>query len=411
MVGLAGPAAIQDGDRSVGMLKLAGLSGRAGVAAVVLAGLAAAFSAAPAAVNGTTGGRRGPAVRPGTVRFLDGVAATSARSAWAVGGTVPPAPVDSPPSYTLILHWNGRAWKRVPAPSPGVGASLFGVAAASARHAWAVGWTDASSQTPAEMVILHWNGTRWRALRSPAPVYEFLTGVAATTAGRAWVVGAPTDATAGSTNAVILGWNGTRWRQAPLPKAAVDNGELNGVAAVSARDAWAVGNTYGGQLLIFHWNGTRWKRVPNPSGTSGGWLGDVAAVTARDAWAVGATASGKPLIVHWNGTAWKRVPVPAGVTHDYCLDGGADALEGVAATSERNAWVVGCTGGRHGAKILILHWNGTTWQRVPSPSPPAAALTSVIATSARNAWAAGSTGRKTLILHWNGKAWKRVPSP
>ena len=62
-------------------------------------------------------------------------------------------------------------------------------------------------------------------------------------------------------------------------------------------------------------------------------------------------------------------------------------LYGVAATSASNAWAVGPA---RSGKPVILHWNGTTWKQVPSPSPGAfAGLSSVAATSASNAWAVG----------------------
>ena len=80
----------------------------------------------------------------------------------------------------------------------------------------------------------------------------------------------------------------------------------------------------------------------------------------------------------------------------------------MAAASARSAWAVGYTypiGA--GVKTLTEHWNGTTWKRVPSPSPPRSTLRGVAAISARSAWAVGYTGSgKTLILRWNGKAWK-----
>ena len=63
---------------------------------------------------------------------LSGVAATSTRVAWAVGSTGT--------GKTLILHWNGKTWRRVPSPSPGGGGdSIYAVAATSATNAWAVG--------------------------------------------------------------------------------------------------------------------------------------------------------------------------------------------------------------------------------------------------------------------------------
>jgi hypothetical protein len=98
-------------------------------------------------------------------------------------------------------------------------------------------------------------------------------------------------------------------------------------------------------------------------------------------------------------------PRPVGPAASFTVSG---SLDGVAATSTSNAWAVGSTGR---AKTLILHWNGTAWKQVPSPSPaPSPELSGVTATSATSAWAVGQTGTagriKTLILHWNGTTWK-----
>lgn len=61
---------------------------------------------------------------------MTGVAAVSARSAWAVGfGINKHKPV--------ILRWNGRVWTQVAV--PGVG-GLDSVTAVSVRSAWAVGF-------------------------------------------------------------------------------------------------------------------------------------------------------------------------------------------------------------------------------------------------------------------------------
>jgi hypothetical protein len=90
-----------------------------------------------------------------TWNILQGVAATSAGNAWAVGYDE----VALQGSKTMILHWNGKAWKQVASPNPFCATcdSLYGVAAASARSAWAVGTVNVGG----EVVILHWNGTRW----------------------------------------------------------------------------------------------------------------------------------------------------------------------------------------------------------------------------------------------------------
>src|SRR5262249_7079915 len=69
----------------------------------------------PPAPTVAAAGWAGPASRSASVSgggILFGVAATSARSAWAVGlsgSAGKPA--------TLIEHWGGGAWKRVPSPA------------------------------------------------------------------------------------------------------------------------------------------------------------------------------------------------------------------------------------------------------------------------------------------------------
>ena len=64
---------------------------------------------------------------------LYGVAAVSAGDVWAVGRTHF--------FRTLVMHWNGAAWRRVPSPSFSSNEELTGVAAVGARQVWAVGYT------------------------------------------------------------------------------------------------------------------------------------------------------------------------------------------------------------------------------------------------------------------------------
>jgi hypothetical protein len=124
------------------------------------------------------------------------------------------------------------------------------------------------------------------------------------------------------------------------------------------------------------------------------------------------------MIDHWNGTTWARVPTPSPGTASY--------FRAVAATSATDAWAVGLINSSPGnaiapgTKTLIEHWNGTAWTQVPSPSPqPVSVLYAVAAVSPTDAWAVGFTGDtankgghlRALILHWDGTAWTRVPTP
>ena len=73
--------------------------------------------------------------------LLYGVSAAGARTAWAVGaGGADPFGAHSP---VLIMRWNGATWKPVPVPGFRRGSALLSVTALSARDAWAVGEYDA----------------------------------------------------------------------------------------------------------------------------------------------------------------------------------------------------------------------------------------------------------------------------
>ena len=76
----------------------------------------------------------------------------------------------------------------------------------------------------------------------------------------------------------------------PLPPSPAD--VLYAVATVSAVDAWAVGGAgeMSGQMaagLAEHWNGRHWVAATIPRLREGGQLEGVAAVSAREVWAVG----------------------------------------------------------------------------------------------------------------------------
>jgi hypothetical protein len=279
---------------------------------------------------------------------LFGVAATSPGIAWAVGGS------DNAPYRTEILHWNGRTWGRMA--TPAVAGALFAVAASSARNAWAVGCAGDCYQGfgTIKTLILHWNGKSWKRVPSPSPgLGSSLAGVSVPSGSAAWAVGCTADCFISSAKpqTLILHWDGSKWTQAPAV----------GVGALTAANlTWAVGCTghcFGPGAnpgtLIASWNGT-FRRVPSPSPAGGSVLAGVSAVNfeARNAWAVGYTrASGKTLIVHWNGSSWAKVASPT--------PKGGGELVGVAAPAANSAFAVGST---LTGNLLLLHWNGTTWK-------------------------------------------------
>ena len=151
--------------------------------------------------NGKTW-KRVPSPSPSYGKYgnaLAGVAATSAGNAWAVGCT-DGCPVGGTPQ---IERWHGTSWKQVAAPTtPYALYNLAAVAASSATSAWAVG--GGGPVTSEAAATAHWNGHRWTL--SHARSGAGLTGVAAISARNAWAVGGTA-----SGHTLILHWNGTTW--------------------------------------------------------------------------------------------------------------------------------------------------------------------------------------------------------
>ena len=283
-----------------------------------------------------------------------------------------------------------------------VAGGLTAVAATSASNAWAVGFTG-SSLSP-EPLIAHWNGTSWKQVPSSGVPGE-LRAVAATSATNAWAVGGTV-----SGQSLILHWDGTGWKQVPSAGAA---GILTGVSASSATNAWAVASSSSSAKgVILHWNGTSWQQVPSPSLGGRVSLNAVAVISERDAWAVGAVSTGAffratSVILHWNGTSWQQVPSPSPSEGRF-----GNSLADVAVASATSAWAVGCTDGcPTGGTPLIERWDGTSWQQVAAPTTPYALynLSGVAAISATGAWAVGGGGPVTAegaaTVDWNGRSW------
>lgn len=351
------------------------------------------------------------------------VAATSASDAWAVGNDEVTTGSNPPVAQSLIEHWNGTTWCVVPSPDPGGPTDptgLNGVTATSAGNAWAVGHYSGSAGT--RTIILHWDGTSWTQVPSPDPshqrLYNDLFSVSAASASSAWAVGEYTTASHGL-QPLIARWNGTTWKQVASPVLPA-GGTLHGVAATSTDSAWAAGYSQDPSAdLTEQTNGTGWTQVTAPDPVTGtnpvNETGPAAASSPANVWVIGSGFStsdtnGTLFGLHWTGTGggWTVTPMPDPDYHP--------SLSGVATLSTSSAWAVGTVQNSEGAlRTLILRWNGTAWTRTASPDPGNAGtddqLTAVAAVSASDAWAVGMSNGTTLMLHWDGAAWGQVSSP
>jgi hypothetical protein len=244
---------------------------------------------------------------------------------------------------------------------------------------------------------------------------QSLNSVAGISAKDVWAVGSSCY----SFDAIIEHWNGTAWSMVAGASPAKDGGgataSLYGVAAISPSNVWAVGYSGSGglQTMIEHWNGSSWQ-VSSGGGVSG-YLSSVSATGPNDVWASGGTNNGN-LIEHWDGAAWTVVQTPQPAN---------SSLDSVTALSPTDAWAVGSKRGSNGGEVTFtLHWNGTSWSEVASPNPSTAAsasnqLRSVVALASNDVWALGMYENeqtnfhqhRTLALHWDGSSWSLVDSP
>ena len=150
--------------------------------------------------------------------------------------------------------------------------------------------------------------------------------------------------------------------------------------------------------LAMHYNGTAWSIVKTANTAEPTGLSDVTAISANNAWAVGngfnnvhdtsASVANKAVIEHWNGTAWSIVASPAGLI----------SVDRISAASATDIWASGQAPQQTIAGIPVpvartLHWNGTAWSAMlgPTGSDPGTAMTGLSALPSGEAWAAGAT--------------------
>lgn len=251
----------------------------------------------------------------------------------------------------------------------------------------------------------------WSVVSSAnATTDDYLHATSAISSNNVWAVGdyIPTNSKSGVAQTMIEHWNGTQWSIVPSPNVGTGDNDLYGVAAISANNVWAVGDS-SGNTLIEHWNGSKWSVVTSPNM---GQLTAITAISATNIWAVGGIA--QPLVEHWNGMRWSIVHSPNPGTTS-----GANVLNSVTAVAANNVWAAGYyASSTNSYQTLVEHWNGKIWSVVANPNVPNTHdyLTSIQAVSANDIWAVGSSFTldsvgKTLIEHWNGKQWSIVASP
>ena len=236
-------------------------------------------------------------------------------------------------ALNLVLHWNGSKWSHVGTPNP-AGTKptdmngLEAIRCPSATNCWGIGGYGTLTEAGVTLFneVLHWNGSKWRAVTVPSPgeqdkiMHESgLDALSCTSASSCWAVGADTGTNRFRNE--TLHWNGRHWRLVSAPNPATGTGAFNllaGLSCATDTNCWAVGELeQGGADVslneVLHWTGHKWilVTVPEPAGTatdSFNTLLGVRCVSATDCWAVGDSQEfAEPEvneILHWTGKKW-----------------------------------------------------------------------------------------------------------
>jgi hypothetical protein len=180
---------------------------------------------------------------------------------------------------------------------------------------------------------MHWDGREWAVVDTGiAANNAVLNGVAAITSDDVWAVGSHSDASGTVLLPLAMHWDGESWTQVDVP----GQGELWSVSGASTGDIHAVGN-FGPQSLALRWDGQAWSRVPSPNPGRNNVLYSVSA-TPDGTWAGGAynkDGHDVPFVANWDGSEWRESPAPEIGTQSDTL-WGIDVHEGV-------GWAVGAS--------------------------------------------------------------------
>lgn len=241
---------------------------------------------------------------------LHDIAILSPNDMWAVGES----DVDSKTSRALIAHSDGTEWKVVTGAETGPGGSgLRAIAAVAPDDIWVAGWSYQEGRSPKKQVLmLHWNGKNWRSVPAPTNAVGDINDIDAVSAQNLWVVARDS----------IFHWDGESWSESHNVDdhyKSIMTYNLMGVEALSEQDVWVVGySIYSGgcdhgTVHILHWDGYAWSSVPTPAVgfacVGSPRLVDIHALAPDDIWAVG-DGLNRPMAMHWDGRAWSLNACP-----------------------------------------------------------------------------------------------------
>ncbi len=245
-----------------------------------------------------------------------------------------------------------------------------------------LGWIPSPTPEPT------YSPFRWGCVPdgSPDPCHHVLLDIAMLPSGEGWAVGE---------RGLILRRHNGSWAQSASPV----ESDIRRVIVLAADDVWAITDEphavapgelrYRSRLL--HWDGAAWSVFSNA--TRLGYIVDISFLTQRYGWGIISEDEGRERVYYlarWNGKDWATV-------------NRTPALNAIQMVSSATGWAVGDNG-------VILHWNGSAWSAIESPTDKD--LDGLVFTSNVSGWVYGTEG--VILRYAHGEWWtysSMAPNP
>src|SRR5258708_23763991 len=243
-------------------------------------------------------------------------------------------------------------------------------------------------------------GASWRVVGSQdGPWNNLLDGVAAITPSDIWAVGNagnPIASRVGNSDVNLAEhWDGSGWNSVAVPQPGADGNGRNGVAASGTNNVWAVGSFNNGGFIngqAYQWSGSSWSAAAQPSISTPNVLNGVTFAAANDVWAVGQVIGSNGAGASVSRTLIERYLNGSWtIVYSPNVGLGDNALFGVAASSTSDVWAVGFSRATVSGprQSLIEHWDGVSWSVSLSANFPNDTLISVATSGGSDARAVG----------------------
>ena len=272
---------------------------------------------------------------------ISAVAVVSPSDIWAVGGIGTPTASGS--QDVVLLHFDGREWRRSPESFPG--AALNSISMVSADEGWASGSIGAGLP-----FLLHYTNGHWRDARSSItlPTTPGLTALSLSTIAMAsptsgWMLAQPllanqTQMPPTQVYEYLKVGSDYRWE----PVVSWEGVSFSALAALSDHEVWLVGGSESGQkalairMTIGYLNNDPQSYVINRDTREfdfgAGGLSAISMRSSSDGWAAGGDGTNADALFHWDGAEWRVKPFVSG---NYKQTG----IDGVFMTGENTGWV------------------------------------------------------------------------